>query len=603
MASKTLRAIGAGVVLVAIGVAILAQGGSGDPESIEIEATTGSSTVKAASTLPPSTVESAPFEYRVGLLAAPSTENFWAYVGEDPSVWNSYVLGPTKPAIYALDPAGASLIAEVAESSPVISTSDEAGWTVRVELGTDHRWSDGTPVTADDVAFTFDTVRRLDLGGGWAEAFPASVEDVVAESASSLRIEFAERPSLSIWPYGVGLAPIMPSHFWEQLVTSVESDDALYALDGSEDPSGGPLQIVDFGGTSISARANPGYPGVTVDSVDYTVFPDEATAVAALAAGSLDTILSPRGLSAESLSTLDAIEAVETAESPANAIRYLGFNLERQPMAASGFRKALALLLDREQATASVAPGSEPAYTMLSPANEAWFDEEKAARIASGFAGSMEARLEAALAELRSAGYSWAREPEVEDGAVVAGEGLVIDGQAPAPLTILTPGEEYDPDRPEYTARIEQVLESLGFDVRPVITDFDTVVDLAFTPADDGALHYDMYLLGWTLGNPSLPAYYRWFFAPDAPSNTTGYTSDEFASRLAAYETATEPAAAREALWGMEEVLARDLPYLVLDHPEIIEAYRSDRVQYGLGPVLGGIQGRLGGLADLEPID
>jgi ABC-type transport system substrate-binding protein len=303
------------------------------------------------------------------------------------------------------------------------------------------------------------------------------------------------------------------------------------------------------------------------------------------------------------LAALSAVEEVVISESPANAIRYLGFNLDRQPMAAAGFRKAVALLLDREQATANVVPGSEPAYSLLSPANDAWFDEERAGEIASGFAGSLDARLEVALSELRAAGYAWATEPQVANGALVAGEGLVIAGQDPAPLTILTPGEEYDPDRPEYTAQIEQILESLGFDVRPVVTDFDTVVDLAFTPDDDGALHYDMYLLGWTLGNPSLPAYYRWFFAPDAPSNTTGYSSQEFSSRLAEFEGATEPGEARDALWEMEEVLAKDLPYLVLYHPNLTEAYRSDRIAYGLGTVLGGIQGRLGGLSDLEPVD
>ncbi|HEY6629387.1 MAG TPA: hypothetical protein VI193_10425, partial [Acidimicrobiia bacterium] len=152
-----------------------------------------------------------------------------------------------------------------------------------------------------------------------------------------------------------------------------------------------------------------------------------------------------------------------------------------------------------------------------------------------------------------------------------------------------------------YAAEIEKTLESIGFDVRPVVTDFDTVVDLAFTPAEDGARHYDMYLLGWTLGNPSLPAYYRWFFAPDGPANSTGYSDPEFAEELTQYEQASNLTVAKSALWQMERILAQDLPYLVLYHPEIREAYRSDRVDFGIRDVLGGIQGRLGGLTDLTP--
>ena len=411
------------------------------------------------------------------------------------------------------------------------------------------------------------------------------------------------RPSLNVWPYGVGLAPIMPSHFWLPRLASIESMEDLYSSTGVDDLSGGPLDIVEFGEDSVIAVANPGYPGMDVDRVEYTIYPDESSAVAALAAGDLDTILSPRGLTAESLQALSDVDDVSITESPANAVRYLGFNLEREPMAASGFRQALALLVDREQATVAVVPGSEPAYTVLSPANETWFDVEAAEEIASGFEGTMEVRLGSALTALRSSGYTWVKEPTVTNGSLVPGEGLAIGGQKPQPLTILTPGDEYDPDRPEYTSQIETTLEGLGFDVRPVITDFDTVVDLAFTPGADGSLHYDMYLLGWTLGNPSLPAYYRWFFAPDAPSNTTGYQSTEFAAHLSDYERATEAAQARDALWEMERVLAQDLPYLVLYHPEITEAYRSDRVDYALDSVLGGIQGRLGGLADLQPSD
>ena len=453
------------------------------------------------------------------------------------------------------------------------------------------------------MAFTFNAVRRLGLGGGWADAFPPGVKEVVAESDSSLRIEFTGRPSLSVWPYGIGMAPIMPSHVWEPRLESIDSAEALYALAGEGDASGGPLEIAEFGEGSILATANPGYPGVAVDRVEYTVYPDEAAAVADLAAGNLDTILSPRGLTAESLDALAPVEEVEVTESPANAIRYLGFNLDRQPMAAPGFRQALALLLDREQATASLANDSDAAYTVLTPANEAWFDDDVAGEIASGFSGTPESRLASALASLRSAGYTWATEPKIVNGDLVPGQGIAIAGQAPAPLTILTPGDAYDPDRPEYATQIESVLEGLGFDVRPVITDFDTVVDLAFTPGSDGALHYDMYLLGWTLGNPSLPSYYRSFFASGAPSNTTGYESAEFASILADYETATEGAEAKRALWEMEKILAKDLPYLVLYHPEISEAYRSDRVGYDFDSVLGGIQGRLGGLDGLQPAD
>ena len=138
--------------------------------------------------------------------------------------------------------------------------------------------------------------------------------------------------------------------------------------------------------------------------------------------------------------------------------------------------------------------------------------------------------------------------------------------------------------------------------MRPVITDFDTVVDLAFTVDESGARQYDMYVLGWTLGNPALPEYHRWLFAGDGAANSTGYANADFEASLDRFERAAAPDEARDALWGMERVVARDLPYLVLYHPNLIEAYRADRVRFAEHEVLGGIQGRLGGLGDLTLI-
>jgi peptide/nickel transport system substrate-binding protein len=142
----------------------------------------------------------------------------------------------------------------------------------------------------------------------------------------------------------------------------------------------------------------------------------------------------------------------------------------------------------------------------------------------------------------------------------------------------------------------------LGFDVRVVITDFDTVVDLAFSREADGERPYDMYVLGWTLGNPAFPTYYERLFGEGAPANSTGYASPAFAAALTEYLGAYGHDGALGALWDMEETIARDLPYLVLYHPQIVEAYRSDRVEFGLHSVLGGIQARGGGLGDLTPV-
>ncbi|HSJ85511.1 MAG TPA: ABC transporter substrate-binding protein [Acidimicrobiia bacterium] len=597
---KTFRTIGATAVLLGIAVAALAQVESDEEAPTQIGAPTGTDDgpLSLGGT---STSVDQPFHYRVGLLAGVTTTNFWEYVAERPTAWNSYVLGPTKPALYGIG-TGNDLVGELAgESNPPLPTSSEDGWRVQLELGGRIAWSDGEPVTAADVVYTFDTVRRLGLGGGWADAFPAEIDEMVADSDTRLTIEFSERPGLGVWPYGVGMSPVMPAHVWAPLTARIDQPAELFALDGDEDVSGGPLQIVNITDETIEAVANPGYPGPEFDTVEYTIFDDEASAITSLREGSIDTILDPNGLFQSAVDLLDDVHGVTLARSPANSVRYLGFNLTRAPMSEPAFRHGLALLLDREGAATTLLDGAAAAYTVLSPANARWFEKERADSMAAPYLGDLEGRLTSALSQLEAAGYSWDTQPTVVDGTLSQGVGLGIDGETPAPLTILTPGDEYDPARQDYTQMIETTLELLGFDVRPVVTDFDTVVDLAFTDNEAGQRQYDMYVLGWTLGNSVHPDFYQPLFASDGAANSTGYSDQDFDADVARYEAATGPDTARAALWEMEQTLARDLPYLVLYHPDIVEAYRSDRIRFGEVGVLGGIQGRLGGLADVHP--
>lgn len=599
MPSKTVRIFGASVILAALVVGGLTEVMATRTDSHVELATTATPVTSEADDTTTSMAPDEPFTYRVGLLSGISTDNFWAFYGEEPTVWNSYVLGPTKPALFTQADTGTTLEPElaIAMTTPV----PKAGtWTVRVDLRDDLAWSDGVPITAGDLVFTFDTVRRLELGGSWGDAFPSTVASVAADSDHRVVIEFTERPRLSAWPYGVGAAPIMAEHHWRPVVEAVDDSRELYDSSGSGDVGGGPLVLQHASDTEIKSVANPGYgiaPGP--DVVTYTVLADEAAAISALEADRIDTILSPRGLESGAPGQSAAIEVVA---SPSNSVRYLGFNLRREPMSDEGFRKALALLLDREALAAEIAAGPA-AWSLIPEANKRWYDASAVAAMARPHAEGIGERLEIAVQVLDDAGYRWESPPSVNaDGDLVPGKGLTIDGAAPQPLTILSAGDAYAPARVEYVEAVASVLQDLGFDARPVVTDFDTVVDLVFTPGEDGVHQYDMYVLGWTLGDPALPRHYQALFGKEGVLNNTGYESERFESALLAYEDAVSHPDAKTALWEMERILAEDLPYLPLYTGEILEAYRSDRVRFGQTG-LGGIQGRLGGIGDVEPAD
>ena len=154
---------------------------------------------------------------------------------------------------------------------------------------------------------------------------------MVAESPTELRIEFSSRPGLGVWPHGVGLAPIMPAHVWAGQTDGIDKAADLYALDPDADVSGGPLQIVSITDSRIETVANPGYPDQGIPDVVYSVFADEAAAIAAIKADAIDTVLDPNGLSDEGVSALAGTPGVAIERSPANSVRYLGFNLTRDP--------------------------------------------------------------------------------------------------------------------------------------------------------------------------------------------------------------------------------------------------------------------------------
>jgi ABC-type transport system substrate-binding protein len=91
-------------------------------------------------------------------------------------------------------------------------------WVVEQPIRDDWAWSDGEPVTANDLVFYFDTVREFNLGSNHASSFPPDVVSITAPDDYTVRIEFASEPGLAVWQNGVGFADFVPSHFWEPFV-------------------------------------------------------------------------------------------------------------------------------------------------------------------------------------------------------------------------------------------------------------------------------------------------------------------------------------------------------------------------------------------------
>ena len=129
-------------------------------------------------------------------------------------------------------------------------------------------------------------------------------------------------------------------------------------------------------------------------------------------------------------------------------------------------------------------------------------------------------------------------------------------------------------------------------------TDFNTIVANVW-PGVGTPPTFDMYILGWSLGNPAWPTFHEGFFhtrnwaETNDGGNATGYSNPEFDALADAMFAETDEATAYDQIWEMELMIATDLPYVILFDTPITEFYNAD-LQYPFTGTLSGIQNQAG---------
>jgi peptide/nickel transport system substrate-binding protein len=591
--------------------------------------------------------------YRIGIFEDTTTTNYWAYLGPETSVWNAYVLGPTKPALFSITypiqeglEAGGVVTADLAEGAPVEPQQDGDRWVVEQPIKQDLQWSDGTPITAQDFVFTVETVQEFELGGNWLTIYPRAAEDrtgiesVEAVDDHTVRIVFNREPGLAIWPHEVGTGPWLPRHFWEETVNEArDAEDpaaTLYGASGEGEPSGGPVEfeareegafarntsndgwhgrgletrlyedgVVEQGDATYGEGEAEGDPAVQYtegpyfDTQTFSLYGSQDAAVLALRQGEIDFLLNPLGMQRGLQDQVVDDQALQAVVNPTYGFRYMAFNLRRPPMDDVAFRRALTTRIDRDFMAENILQGvADPMFTMMPSGNSRWFNEEAANQIREQFTfeGEQE-RFEAAVEILREAGYTWQREPEWdEEGHVIPGQGLRMPNGNPVPqLEVLAPAAGYDPLRATYAIWIERWGRELGIPIRANPTGFNQIVSQVYTspPAEPD---FDMFILGWSLGNPALPTFYSSFWhsrqdtAETGGNNTPGFRNEEFDQMSDELSESRDEEEIYRMVWELERILAEELPYVVLFDTPILEFYRSEALDYPFTQTLGGIQ-------------
>ena len=180
--------------------------------------------------------------FRVGFVSSITTDNWFASLDTLNSTINQAYLGNAKTSMFKLTNPGFVYVPGIASTSePVKAVQAGDIWVVEQPIRTDMTWSDGVPVTANDLAFYFEITREFKLGGDHAANFPPAILSVAAPSDDVVRIEFEAEPGLAVWQNGVGFASFIPSHFWQphveearaavaETANTITDEDAVKAI-------------------------------------------------------------------------------------------------------------------------------------------------------------------------------------------------------------------------------------------------------------------------------------------------------------------------------------------------------------------------------------
>lgn len=302
-------------------------------------------------------------------------------------------MGPSSEPEFGFDPAygwgaGEHVHEPLIQSTLTVTTTDlkidydlatdvqqsEDGMTWTVTIRDDVKFTDGEPLTASDVAFTYNTVKET-----------SSVNDFTmlkeAVAIDDTTVEFHMEKEYSIWPYTMAVVGIVPEH--------------AYGPDYGSSPIGSGRYIMKQWdkGQQIIFEANPDYYGEEIQMKKVTVvFMEEDAAFAAVKAGQVDLAYTAASYSDQTVDGYEllAFESVDNRgfnmPAVAASTNENGLLVGNDVTSDLQLRKAINIGIDRDEMITNVLNGyGSPAYSVCdkmpwyNEASEVSYDPEGAA--------------------------------------------------------------------------------------------------------------------------------------------------------------------------------------------------------------------------------
>lgn len=173
---------------------------------------------------------------------------------------------------------------------PALATSwstspDKLTWTYTIRSGA--KWSDGQPITARDIAFTYNLIMTNSVAATANGNFVTNFESVTAPNDTTLVIK-TKSPQATMLALDI---PIVPQHIWAG-VKDIQNYSNLPA-NGQAVVSSGPFILSDYKQDQyVKLKANPTYwrGKPKIDELDFVHFDNTDAAVQALKKGDVDLV-------------------------------------------------------------------------------------------------------------------------------------------------------------------------------------------------------------------------------------------------------------------------------------------------------------------------
>jgi ABC-type transport system substrate-binding protein len=537
---------------------------------------------------------------KIGLGEEPRTLNVW--MASDANSNN--ILSQIYQPLYRYAPAETEMVPWLAAGPPEME-ADGVTYQVRLRPA---RWSDGSAFTAADVAFTCRLIKEFKIPRHYSRWKFVDRIDAVDDRT----VRFVLKEPMAIFLTRSLTIPIVSEKEWREVADFARKQKKPLATlfnHTVQRPLGtGPFVLEKWHkGAFLHMKKNDWFfgqglrigerlLGPFVGEILFKIYGTSDVAMLALKKGAIDMYW--QGIQPGYIENLEQHPEIRIFSSERSALYYLGFNVRKPPFNDPALRRAAAVLVDKSFIIERILQGYGSRMDSIIPAgNEFWYNPNLTEY---GEGLEREQRIRAAHRILNEAGYRWTRPPVDDAGKVQPAEGLRLpDGSPMESVTILTPPADYDPHRAISGLLIQQWLRQAGIPVSARPMAFGALLQQVKTRHD-----FDAFILGY--GRLSLdPDYLRIFFHSEFDRergwNMSGYHNPEFDRIAEASEKTMDLETRRMLIYEMQEIIARDVPYLPIYLPREIEAVRTDRFA-GWVQMLEGI-GNIWSFCQLSPVN